>query len=98
MGSTLILNLAILTLLVVVKAFVLRLWVIPPRYRQIAEGIAFGLVAVGTMALPFHLTPGLIFDMRTVVISMCGLFGGGIPTLVALWCMISARSVCRQRS
>lgn len=50
---------------------------------RLANGVAFGLVAVLVMATPLHLEPGLQYDGRSVVIAMAGLFGGGVPVVIA---------------
>ncbi|MCX6097898.1 MAG: PAS domain S-box protein, partial [Caldiserica bacterium] len=52
------------------------------RYVPLLQGFLFGSVAVIGMLLPLTLAPGLIFDGRSVVISLCGLFFG--PVAVAL--------------
>jgi len=50
---------------------------------RIATGTAFGLVAVLVMSAPLQLASGLQYDGRSVVISMAGLFGGGISAALA---------------
>ena len=58
-----------------------------PRLAEIASGIVFGGVCVVGMMIPITLAPGVIVDGRSVVLSMAGLFGGGvvggIGTLIA---------------
>jgi len=39
-------------------------------------GLLFGAVAVAGMMAPFHYSPGIIYDGRSIVLSMAGLFGG----------------------
>jgi len=46
-------------------------------------GLFFGAVAVALMNMPFVMTEGLIFDMRTVVVSLGALFGGLVTGVVA---------------
>ena len=47
-------------------------------------GIALGLVGIALMLNPMKFAPGLIFDTRTVLISLAGLFFGYIPTIIAV--------------
>ncbi len=50
-----------------------------PRERlstRLLGGTLFGLVALVGMSYPVTLEPGLIFDARTVIVAMAGLFGG----------------------
>jgi diguanylate cyclase (GGDEF)-like protein/PAS domain S-box-containing protein len=53
-----------------------------PR-RSWASGVAFGLVAVVGMMFPFQFVPGLVFDGRSVALSLAGFFGGPIAALIA---------------
>lgn len=46
-------------------------------------GLFFGAAAVALMNMPFVMTEGLIFDMRTVVVSLGALFGGLVTGVVA---------------
>jgi PAS domain S-box-containing protein len=54
---------------------------------QILQGILFGTIAILGMMFPLTLEQGLIFDGRTVALSLCGLFygpiSGGIASLLA---------------
>jgi len=46
-------------------------------------GLFFGVAAVILMAMPFAMTEGVIFDTRTVVVSLGALFGGLVTGVVA---------------
>ncbi len=50
---------------------------------KILQGILFGIVAVFGMLNPFVLAPGLIFDGRTIILSLATFFFGGIPGIIA---------------
>ena len=57
---------------------------------QVVSGLVFGGVCVVGMMLPLTLMPGVIFDARSVVLSMAGLFGGPVvggiaATITAGW-------------
>ncbi len=50
---------------------------------QILSGLLFGGVGIIGMLTPLHLLPGIIFDGRSVILSVAGLFGGPVVALVA---------------
>ena len=52
--------------------------------RQVAVGLLLGLVAVGTMIASLRLDSGIIFDARSVVLAVTGLFFGLAATLPAM--------------
>ena len=52
--------------------------------RQGAVGLLLGLVAVASMATSLRLEPGLIFDARSVVLAVTGLFFGLVAALPAM--------------
>lgn len=51
---------------------------------KIVTGIAIGLIGIFLMTIPWILSEGLVFDMRSVLLSISGLFFGAIPTLIAM--------------
>ncbi len=52
-------------------------------WATLLQGLLFGLAAVIGMMRPLVLGPGLIFDGRSVMISLCGLFFGPLAVSVA---------------
>lgn len=52
--------------------------------RHVCIGVLVGLTSVIVMLNPWVLRPGLFFDSRWVLISLCGLFFGFSPTLIAV--------------
>jgi hypothetical protein len=52
-------------------------------YRLLVGGI-IGLIGIGLMYRPWHLLPGIIFDVRSNLLGVSGLFFGGLPTGVAV--------------
>ena len=50
---------------------------------DISAGVLFGLVCIMGMAMPLTLADGLIFDGRTVVLSMAAFFGGPLVAMIA---------------
>ena len=85
--TDLIINVALLLSLSILYSFLTRIWKEGEISRQILAGVLFGGVAVAGMMLPFRYGSGIIFDGRSIVMSMAGLFGGpftaAISTLIA---------------
>ncbi len=85
--TDLISNVALLLALSILYSFLTRIWKRGEIPGQILAGILFGGVAVAGMMQPFNYAPGVIFDGRSMVVSMAGLFGGpvtaAISTLIA---------------
>ncbi|MBA4742728.1 MAG: EAL domain-containing protein [Azoarcus sp.] len=53
------------------------------RGTQVLTGGVLGLIAIGVMMAPFDFAPGIVFDTRSVILAMSGLFFGALPTIVA---------------
>lgn len=54
-----------------------------PLVRQLAIGVLFGCGAVIAMLDPLQLAPGLIADVRSVMVALSGPFGGPVSLLVS---------------
>lgn len=52
--------------------------------RDILTGILVGLICIAVMLNPWSLERGLYFDTRWVLLSLCGLYFGFIPTAIAV--------------
>ena len=52
--------------------------------NKIITGIIIGAIGIVLMLIPWVLLPGLIFDMRSVLLSITGLFFGIVPTISAM--------------
>jgi PAS domain S-box-containing protein len=52
--------------------------------RDCLTGVLVGLIGIAVMLSPWSLQPGVFFDTRWVLLSLCGLFFGLIPTAVAV--------------
>lgn len=57
---------------------------ISPIPNQIATGLIIGGMTIVLMLTPVKWNSGIIFDTRTIVLGLSGLFFGTIPTLVAM--------------
>ena len=53
------------------------------RGTQTVIGLVLGLIAIGVMKAPFVLAEGVVFDTRTVMLGMAGLYFGALPTAIA---------------
>lgn len=52
--------------------------------RQVVIGIILGAIGIAVMLTPWHFAPGIIFDTRSVLLGISGLFFGTIPTLILM--------------
>ena len=74
---------ALLLALCFLHGFNIRLWRHRPLVGQAFSGVIFGGICVVGMLTPVVLMPGVIFDARSVVLSMAGLFGGPLVACIA---------------
>ena len=51
---------------------------------KIFAGLLIGGIAVFVMYVPWTLKPGIVFDSRSILLAVSGLFFGTIPTLIAM--------------
>lgn len=51
--------------------------------RVVLSGLAYGLVCIVGMMTPIVIAPGVFFDARSVVLAICGLFGGPVASAIA---------------
>lgn len=54
------------------------------RIGSLLVGFILGMIGVVIMLTPWVLTPGVIFDTRSVLLAVTGLVFGPVPTLVAM--------------
>jgi diguanylate cyclase (GGDEF)-like protein/PAS domain S-box-containing protein len=52
--------------------------------RNVLTGMLVGVIGISVMLTPWELSPGVFFDTRWVLISLCGLYFGFVPTLIAV--------------
>ncbi len=76
-------NLAVLVALSVLSGFIDLRFERSTLLGKILQGLLFGLTAIIGMLYPFKLTEGIIFDGRSIVISLCSLFFGPISGSIA---------------
>ncbi len=63
-----------------------------PMRREILTGLILGAIGFAVMVNPWNWTEGIIFDTRTVLLSVSGLVFGGIPTAIAMVITAAYRS------
>ncbi len=51
---------------------------------RICAGLLFGAIAVAGMMMPVKYAPGIIYDGRSIVLALAGLFGGPLPAGIAV--------------
>jgi len=55
-----------------------------PRARQAANGVLIALICLAVMAVPFELVPGLVFDTRSILISVTALVSGPLTAAITM--------------
>lgn len=80
---TLIQNVALLVMLATAQRHLARILVSHPRLSIIAAGTVYGAVTAVGMLTPFDFLPGVIYDGRSIILSLAGLFGGAPVALIA---------------
>ncbi|WP_028769094.1 EAL domain-containing protein [Shewanella fidelis] len=72
-------------------AIVLIYDALPRRYKhkkdvmaRVGVGLLVGGITIVLMLMPWEYSEGVFFDSRTVILSICGIFFGGIATFVAV--------------
>lgn len=66
------------------------------RYRRmqpVFNGMMIALICLAIMALPYTLQPGLVFDTRSILISVTALIFGFVPTLMTVLAAIAFRLI-----
>jgi PAS domain S-box-containing protein len=51
---------------------------------KIVGGILFGTIAVAAMKMSVHYNDGVIYDGRSIVLALSGLFGGGVAGIISV--------------
>ena len=83
-------NMAILVAMVLISGF-LRQAYWSERQQALLQGLLFGTATLIGMANPLVLGPGLIFDARSVMISLCALFFGPLAASVTVTLALAYR-------
>ena len=84
-------NVALLMALIVVYEFSYTLCDRWKKAIPYMNGILIGFIGLAIMLVPFQLTTGIIFDTRSILISVSALTFGPIPSIVAALILITYR-------
>ncbi len=85
-------NLSIIVVLGVLYSFLYRKLDFGSAYFKILSGLLFGIIALLGMLTPLNLLPGIIFDGRSIIISIAGFFGGAGTALISAMIAIMYRA------
>lgn len=89
----LILNLGMVVAITIVSGFIEKRHGRNTLSALLMQGLLFGVAALFGMLRPLNLGPGLIFDGRSIMVSLCALFFGPwaatVASLIAAACRIS---------
>ena len=77
-------NITLLITLSILYGLVIRSWRKGTFYYSISAGILFSIVAVVGMMNALVLAPGLIFDGRSIIISIASFLGGPVTAIVTV--------------
>ena len=50
--------------------------------KKVLTGLIIGLIGIGIMLNPFQLFEGVVFDVRSVLMVVSGMFFGFLPTVI----------------
>ena len=53
-------------------------------WNKLASGLIIGFIGIILMLSSWEYEPGMVFDTRSVILSISGLFFGAIPTIIAM--------------
>lgn len=87
----LIYNLAILIAISILAGFIDKRWNRKTITGQIIQGVLFGITAIIGMMQPFIMSEGIIFDGRSVILSLCSLFFGPFSGIISASIAIAYR-------
>lgn len=65
-----------------------------PNLRiKVISGVLIGTIGIVLMLTPWTMIPGIVFDTRSVMLSIAGLFFGAIPTVIAMIMDMAFRAI-----
>ena len=80
----LIYNVAILIALSSIYGLLIQLKEQSIIWFKVLSGILFGVIAIAGMTLPMRFVEGIIYDGRSIVMVLAGLFGGGTASIISV--------------
>ena len=91
MAISILQNISLIISIAVIYHFVSRQLHGRPLIVSALNGILFGSAAMLAMLNPFHFATGIIYDGRTIIIAVAGLFGGPLVVGVAVAIAVAFR-------
>lgn len=81
-------------LLALVVAYELSVFVAPAgtRNKEAWRGLFISVIGIAIMLVPFQLLPGLVFDTRTILLSVTGFFFGTVTTVIPMVILAAYRA------
>lgn len=92
MVLSIIQNISLIVSIAVIYHYVVRQLHGKPLIISIVNGLLLGGTAVLAMLTPFRFSEGIIYDGRTIVLAVAGLFGGPLVTCIAAVIAVSYRA------
>lgn len=83
MGIAILENISLIILITLVYHYIIRDLKAKPLTVSLLGGFLFGFVSVLAMLSPLRFEEGVIYDGRTIILAIAGLFGGPLTTLIA---------------
>jgi len=83
MYVSLILNVSLILALTALYNLIIRIITLEKKIGYLLQGLVFGLSAVAAMSVAYNYGSGVIYDGRSIILSLCGLYAGSIPTIIA---------------
>ncbi|MGC9056145.1 MAG: PAS domain S-box protein [Candidatus Saccharicenans sp.] len=83
MYVSLVLNVSLILALVALYSLIIRSTTLGKKSWAVLNGFVFGLTAVSAMSVAYHYGGGVIYDGRSIILSLSGLYAGTIPTIIA---------------
>lgn len=84
MIQTLLQNATLLITLSFLYGEIKRYWGTSKLKYKVILGIWFGIVSIAAMLIPYNYEPGVFYDGRSIVLTLAGLWGGGITTIISV--------------
>lgn len=77
-------NISLIILITMVYHYVIRDFTAKPLTVSIIGGLLFGSVSILAMMSPVRFEAGIIYDGRTIILAIAGLFGGPLTAAIAM--------------
>jgi hypothetical protein len=86
-------NLSLIVTASIVSGFVDKRFNRKKDIGKVLQGFVFGIIAVLAMLNPYVLSPGIIFDGRSIIISLAALYFGRLTGVIATLIALTARII-----